>query len=39
LYYLTHSQKEGSSPCSQNPTIGPYPGPAKSSSTHRSLSP
>jgi hypothetical protein len=29
---------DGSLPCSQKPTIGPYPEPAESSSPHRSLS-
>jgi hypothetical protein len=30
---------EGSLPCSQKPATGPYPEPAESSSSHRSLSP
>jgi hypothetical protein len=32
-------EPEGSLPCSHKPAIGPYPGPAESSSPHRSLSP
>jgi hypothetical protein len=35
-FFMEH---EGSSPCSQKPTIGPSPEPAESSSPHRSLSP
>jgi hypothetical protein len=32
-------EPEGSLPCSQKPAIEPYPEPAESSSTHRSLVP
>jgi hypothetical protein len=32
-------EPEGSLPCSHKPAIGPYPEPAESSLTHRSLSP
>jgi hypothetical protein len=32
-------EPEDSLPCSQNPATGPYPKPAKSSFSHRSLSP
>jgi hypothetical protein len=32
-------EPEGSLPCSQKPTTGPYPEPAESSSPHQSLSP
>jgi hypothetical protein len=34
-----YMEPEGSTLCSQNPTTGPYPEPAESSSLHRSLSP
>jgi hypothetical protein len=32
-------EPEGSSPCSQKPATEPYPEPAESSSSHRSLLP
>jgi hypothetical protein len=39
MYPIFFMEPKGSSPCSQKPTIGPYPEPAESSSAHRSLSP
>jgi hypothetical protein len=39
IYPAFFMESEGSLPCSQKPTIGPYYEPAESSSSHRSLSP
>jgi hypothetical protein len=38
-YSALFMEPEGSLPCSQKPTTGPYPEPAESSSPHRTLSP
>jgi hypothetical protein len=38
-YPASFMELEGSLPCSQKPTIGPYSEPAESSSSHRSQSP
>jgi hypothetical protein len=38
-YSAFFMEPEGSSPCPQKPATGPYPEPAESGSSHRSLSP